>query len=128
MGDDRSGNFMKTGAVGEKIAESYLKRAGYEIIERNFRCKKGEIDLIVKKGNIIVFVEVKTRNTLKYGFPVEAITKEKVRHIKKTAYLYIISSGVLGKTQADGVDFRFDVIEVLKYKNKDYIRYNKNVF
>ncbi|EPS50345.1 hypothetical protein CFSAN002367_12475 [Clostridium botulinum CFSAN002367] len=78
------------GSFGETIAVDYIKNCGYIILERNFRCKLGEIDIIAKDKNFIVFIEVKTRYSYIYGSPSEAITFRKQNKIYKTAQLYII--------------------------------------
>jgi len=119
--DDR---IMKTGKAGEITAEEYLIKKGYQIIERNYRCKQGEIDLIVKKDNILSFVEIKTRNTMKYGLPCESITNGKIRHIKSTAYQYI----TVTKKMNENTDCRFDVVEVLRINDRQYIRHTENAF
>ena len=79
----------ETGKIGEDIATKYLEQIGYEIIQRNFECKIGEIDIIAKDKNEIVFVEVKTRKNNTFGTPFEAITKTKYENIKKGALKYI---------------------------------------
>ncbi len=101
------------GKNGEDIAVEYLQQKGYKIIERNFYCKIGEIDIIALKDEYIVFIEVKTRSSNKYGVPSEAITKEKLKHLYRTAkyYLYIRN------LQDEFV--RFDVIEVY-FQNSKY--------
>ena len=78
----------KTGADGEKIAQQYLEKEGYEIIDKNFYCRFGEIDIIAKRGEEIVFVEVKTRKQSKYGEPAESVTKCKQNNIYKVAEFY----------------------------------------
>ena len=79
------------GEKGEKRACKYLELKGYKILERNYRCKLGEIDIIAEdKNKDIVFVEVKTRSSLKYGAPSEAVNQYKQIHIKKVAS-YIIA-------------------------------------
>lgn len=90
----------------------------------NYRCRIGEIDIIAMQGNTIAFVEVKTRHSLKYGRPVEAITALKINHIKRTANWYIAAEGPF----CDDVEFRFDVIEVLLIDNKSYTNHIKNAF
>ena len=65
----------KIGILGEQIACSYLKNEGYTIIERNFRCKIGEIDIIAWKNNEIIFIEVKTRSSNYFGKPAESVTE-----------------------------------------------------
>ena len=94
------------GKLGEDVAERYLKQKGYLIIERNFSCRQGELDIIAKEKDFLVFVEVKTRSNLLYGKPVEAVNINKRKHMIKVAkyYLHIHSW--------DNRFVRFDVIEV----------------
>ena len=99
-------NTRRFGYIGEKIAQSYLTRKGYEIIETNFLTKRGEIDIISKKDKNIIFVEVKTRTNLKFGTPATAVNLIKKRHIKSAAAIFLY----LYKYQ--GYNVRFDVIEI----------------
>lgn len=115
---------IKTGKRGEEIARKLLVNKGYKILEMNYRSKVGEIDIIAIHRNVVVFVEVKTRHSLKYGRPVESITQTKVRHIQKTANWYINVEGPF----CDGVEFRFDVVEVLLIDDKSYVNHMENVF
>lgn len=73
------------GRLGEDLAAAFLTRAGYAILERNWRCARGEIDLIARDGNETVFVEVKTRSSLAFGHPFEAITDRKVARLRGLA-------------------------------------------
>ena len=93
------------GDKGEKLAEAYLKKQGYKILKRNYRTPLGEADLVVQKGEEIVFVEVKTRTSDDYGTPAASVTKTKQAHYKKIAAYYI--SG-----RKEEVAVRFDVVEV----------------
>lgn len=77
-----------TAIIGEDIASKYLEKKGYRIIERNFRKGYGEIDIITTKSNVLVFVEVKTRTSNKYGTPAEAITYPKLKSLIRTAEFY----------------------------------------
>lgn len=95
------------GSLGEDIAENYLRQIGYTILQRNFRCRIGEIDLIGKDGNYICFIEVKTRYGSLFGNPCESVTYSKQRKIYKTAELYIM------KKKLFKFNFRFDVIEII---------------
>ena len=99
------------GQTGEDIAEIYLVKKGYKIIERNFSCRQGEIDIIAKYKEEVVFIEVKTRTNKRYGEPIDAITYYKKKHILKSIkyYLYI--------SKLEDVFVRIDVIEV--YQKKD---------
>lgn len=101
-------NKRKTGKSYEKIAGEYLIRQGCEIIEYNFWCRTGEIDLITRQGNALVFVEVKYRKDEKYGFPGEAVTKQKQNQIRKTANVYLAKNGYSLNTVC-----RFDVVLLL---------------
>ncbi len=104
------------GQNGENIAENYLKSIGYFILNRNYRCKQGEIDIIAKDGEEIVFVEVKTRSSIIYGNPAEAVDTYKQKHIRKAAEVYVYSN------QLYNCYIRFDVIEV--YLNRQTYRIN----
>ncbi|MGL4339495.1 MAG: YraN family protein [Rhodoglobus sp.] len=73
------------GAQGEAIAARYLEHAGFVIIDRNWRCHQGEIDLIARDGDELVFVEVKTRSSVLFGHPLEAITARKLSRLKRLA-------------------------------------------
>ena len=93
------------GQKGENKAKNYLKRRGYQILETNYRTKAGEIDLIAKEKECLVFVEVKTRTTEEYGAPAEAVSFYKQQHMLKSARYYLACHG--GECEC-----RFDVIEV----------------
>jgi putative endonuclease len=77
------------GSWGEKEAEAYFANQGLAILGRNFRTRDGEIDLIVKDSEEIVFVEVKTRTSNEFGFPEEAVTEEKIEHLIEAAERYL---------------------------------------
>ena len=76
------------GIRGEEIAANYLKKKGYRIISRNFRLRNGEIDIIATHNNTLVFIEVKTRTSNKYGTPFEAITYFKLKALLRSAQIY----------------------------------------
>ena len=101
-------NNKKVATLGETIATEYLIKKGYTILDRNFACKMGEIDIIAKLNNLIVFVEVKARNTEDYGKPFEAVTYSKIQKIIKSAKLYILKNKLFDN------DIRFDVISILR--------------
>ncbi len=96
------------GARGEREAERALKRAGYKIVERNFTSRFGEIDLIAMDGDILVFIEVKTRTTTAYGTGGEAIDKRKQGRIVKSSMEYIAQ-----KWQGPEPLARYDVVSVM---------------
>ncbi len=93
------------GKLGEDKAKKYLKRQGYRILESNYRTKAGEIDLIAKAKECLVFVEAKTRTSDEYGTPAEAVSYYKQQHMLKSAKYYLAKHG--GECEC-----RFDVIEV----------------
>ena len=100
-------NKRAAGNSGETAACEALTRAGLTILERNFRRPTGEIDIIAKEKRTIAFIEVKTRSSLRFGRPAEAVDKAKQLHILRTAMLYLAEKGL------DDVPVRFDVVEVL---------------
>lgn len=110
------------GNLGENEACKYLKKKSYKIMERNYRKKCGEIDIIAQKGDKIAFVEVKTRSKTDYGEPAEYVTYNKQQKIKKTALFYI------GENDIDA-DFSFDIAEVfIDDKKVLSINYIENAF
>lgn len=112
------------GSLGENLAKDFLIKEGYEILDMNYRCKIGEIDLISKINDIICFVEVKTRYFNTYGTPIESITLRKQQKIYKIAQYYSL------KNKLNNVFFRFDVIEVILNMNSNDFTLNliKNAF
>lgn len=113
---------MNKRAVGteyEKRAGAHLKKIGYEIIAYNFRCRLGEIDIIARDGEYLVFVEVKYRKDTSSGNPLEAVNGKKQRIISRTASYYCLTHGY-GET----TPCRFDVVAVLG----DEIMVVKNAF
>jgi len=80
---------VTTGNNGEDLACEYLKKQGYKILERNYRIRGGEIDIVAMDKEYLVFVEVKTRSSHEFGFPVEAMTPWKIKFLLKTAQFYI---------------------------------------
>ena len=108
--------------LGENKACKYLQKNKYKIIERNFRCKFGEIDIIAKNNKEIIFIEIKTRERITYGLPAEAITYTKQKHMYKTAqyYLYI--------NKLENICTRFDAIEIYIISEKEIkINHIKNI-
>ena len=92
--------------IGESLASEHLKARGCKILVQNYRAKRGEIDLIVQDGEFIVFVEVKTRRSLQFGLPQEAVTIQKQRQISKIALAYLQAQNLLD------APCRFDVIAI----------------
>lgn len=77
-----------TGILGEKLAQAFLKKQGYRILETNYRCPRGEIDIIARHRDFLVFIEVRSKKSLEFGTPEESITLTKKRRLKATAYHY----------------------------------------
>jgi putative endonuclease len=82
---------QESGKLGEQIARSELKKKGYRIIETNYRCRQGEIDIVAHQGNSLVFIEVRTRTGKAFGSPEESVTAMKKRHLAATAMEYLSS-------------------------------------
>jgi putative endonuclease len=95
------------GTIGESIAATFLKGAGFTIVECNFRCVCGEVDIIARDGRTIVFVEVKCRNNDRYGPPQLAVTPFKQRQISKAALVW------LSKRRLYDAEARFDVVAIV---------------
>ena len=115
---------MKSSLFGiscERKAYSYLKGLGYEILNLNYKNKIGEIDIIAKDGNTIVFVEVKGRLTRQFGDPLEAINMRKQNKIRQVATVYLIQNNLIN------TPVRFDAISVLGEDDAE-IRHIKNAF
>jgi putative endonuclease len=116
---------MNLGDFGEERAANYLTSQGYEILCRNFRCKRGEIDIVSRdkiRENLIVFFEVKTRRNRGFGLPCEAVTPSKIHKMKRAIKVYTSIH------KCGNYDLRIDVIEILLLNKKTYIRHIKNVF
>ncbi len=111
------------GEIGERLTADYLKRQGYRIVDRNYRCRFGEIDIVAEEPEkgILCFVEVKTRSGLRCGLPCEAVTSRKLCHIRMSAFYYTANC------RPGCGDYRVDVAEVLRLRGKYYIRYTENV-
>lgn len=109
------------GNKGEDIAIEYLEKRGYIILERNFYCRQGEIDIIAKDKNEIVFIEVKSRSSIQYGCPSEAVNKQKIRHLYRTSKYYLYKNKYLNNY------IRFDVIEILIKNGKFNVNHIKQI-
>ncbi len=110
------------GDQGEKYAASYLKRRGYRILERNYRTKRGEVDLVVQEGDTLVFVEVKTRRNAEYGSPQVAVNSQKQKQISHAAISYLQSHRCFDKP------CRFDVIGIIWSDTDVKIEHIQNAF
>lgn len=111
------------GKKGEKVAVKYLKNLGLEIIECGFKAMRGEIDIIARENDTIVFVEVKTRKTNEFGSPLEAVDSRKQSQIKKIASIYIL------RRYQRFIPCRFDVVGITVKEGGDYeISHVRNAF
>jgi putative endonuclease len=110
-----------TGKEGEKIAAAFLKKKGYKIIETNYRCPLGEIDIIAREKDEIVFVEVKTRKSPEMGYPEQAVGINKQKKMSQLALWY------LQKKDADA-KARFDVVAVTMSASGNEVRLITNAF
>lgn len=114
---------LALGAHGEELAAQYLRAAGMDIVEQNWRCRYGELDLIARDAEVTAFVEVKTRSGLRFGIPAEAVTFTKQQRIRRLALLW------LNEQQGPWRQIRFDVVSVLvKPQSEPVIEHLKAVF
>ena len=110
------------GRRSENLAVWYLKKIGYKIIEQNYRTPLGEIDIIAKEKKTIVFVEVKSRQSIRYGNPKWAVTPRKQRKISMVALQYLKS------TRQTDARARFDVVAITSNRDEPQIEVVKNAF
>ncbi len=105
---DKTGkNYQELGATGEQLARRFLSNKGYRILTTNYRSRRGEIDIVCQDGDTIVFVEVKTRSSEKFGTPAEAVTAVKQRRLLRLAQEYLISHNL------ENQPVRFDVLSLI---------------
>ncbi|WP_163339723.1 YraN family protein [Desulfopila sp. IMCC35008] len=107
-----SPNRRNLGASGEDIAANHLCKNGYNVLKRNFRNRSGEIDIIARDGDVLTFIEVKTRRSEKHGSPAAAVTYRKQQQISKVALYYLALHNLFDH------DARFDVVSILLRKNQ----------
>ena len=112
-------NKRETGSRYEQLAAAFLKEQGFQILERNYRCRSGEIDLIAKDGRYLVFVEVKYRKTGAAGSALEAIDGRKAARIRRVASVYLYE-----KRYPEETPCRFDAAGI----DGDRITYVKDAF
>ncbi|HEY5540156.1 MAG TPA: YraN family protein [Coriobacteriia bacterium] len=113
----------RLGERGEDAAAAFLERAGMTVVERNWRCQAGEIDIVGLDDDAIVFVEVKTRRTVNKGTPEEAVTPAKRRRYAKLAAAYLQTAGL------SDVPVRFDVITLLVIaEDRALLRHHRAAF
>ncbi len=105
-------NKQALGRWGEARTQRWYRRHGYEVLERNWRCGRGEVDLICQQGSLVVFCEVKTRSSVAYGMPAEAVGVEKQRRIRRLAAQWLAQQSAVS-SELGSRQIRFDVAEVL---------------
>ena len=114
-------NKLELGKAGEEISCIYLEQIGYRIMERNFSCRQGEIDIIAKDKDEYVFIEVKTRSNIKFGRPKEAVNEPKQKHIYKSTKFYLYLH------KLNDAFIRFDVIEIYFINERYKLKHLKQV-
>jgi putative endonuclease len=115
-------HYHAVGKTGEEIAIQYLLQQGYQVLERNYRCRFGEIDLIARDGSTLAFIEVKTRRSQKFGPAAAAVTLEKQRHLVKASQVYLTR-----KRKAHEL-CRFDVVTIELDALRSHIELIKDAF
>lgn len=111
-----SASRIELGRWGEQLAASHLESLGYKVLERNWRCRRGEIDLVASAGEVLVFVEVKTRRGRDHGTPEEALTTAKVRRLLELSQRYLLEHDL------ENVDWRVDMVAVELNQQGELVR------
>lgn len=108
---------LRLGASGEDAAEAWYRERGYEVLDRNWRCREGELDLVCRRSDVLVFSEVKTRSSLAFGHPAEAVTVAKQRKVRQVARRWLADQAeraeVDGGVRRGPREIRFDVVAIL---------------
>lgn len=102
------------GRHGEQLAAEYLERAGMRVLDRNWRCAEGEVDIVAAQRQVLVVCEVKTRSSDRYGTPLEAITRQKQRRLRRLAICWVVAHGVLFD------EIRIDAVGVLRASSGEF--------
>lgn len=111
------------GRWGEDVAVRHLETAGYEVLARNWRCKEGELDVVARSGDTVVFVEVKTRSGTAYGWPAEAVDG------RKASRIHLVAGRFLATEHPRGWDrLRFDVVSVLRQAGPPVVTHLQGAF
>ncbi|HHV65209.1 MAG TPA: YraN family protein [Peptococcaceae bacterium] len=111
------------GQMGESLAVAYLQEAGLRIIQQNYRCPKGELDIVARDGEYLVFVEVRTRTSAKRGTAEESISGKKAQKLKTLAAYYLLERGF-----KEWPPLRFDVVAINVISRQPVINWIKNIF
>lgn len=112
---------IELGQLGENLAVDHLITKNFEILDRNYRWKKSEIDIICKQNNLLIVVEVKTRQTAAYGQPYDAVTRSKQKQIIKVTNQYIEENDI-------DLEVRFDVISIVQNQHRTGIEHIEGAF
>jgi len=115
-------NRRSKGKEGENLAAQFLEKKGYSILERNYRFERGEIDLVAKEGQELVFVEVKSRHSQEYGAPEESVTPAKEAQLKKVAEGYLYEHNI------ENQSCRFDIVTITYQHGTPVLRLIHNAF
>jgi len=102
------------GRQGEQRAADYLREAGFRVLDRNYRCADGELDIVAAERRILVACEVKTRSGVRYGTPFEAVTPQKLKRLRRLAVRWVVAHGVIFD------ELRVDLIGVLRTGTDDF--------
>ena len=119
---DASPSTRAVGARGEALAILQLKKLGYRVLEQNFHCRGGEIDIVARRADVLVFVEVKARSSEAFGSPLEAIGPTKRRRLERAAQVY------LAQKKLHGVPVRFDLVGVRLDRDPPEVEVVPNAF
>lgn len=119
----KSMNNKEMGIAGEKMALQYLLNKGYILLYQNYRAGRAEIDLVMKRENIIVFVEVKTRNTHFFGNPEASVNFKKMNHLQAVAAYYLASNPAFSR-----MDIQFDIVSIVLNKLQTEIVHLEDAF
>ena len=109
------------GSQAEDLARRFLEARGLELLTRNFRCRSGELDLIMRDGEQLVFVEVRSRRHTRYGTPAESVTRTKQQRLLRTAAFYL-------QRQRIDPPCRFDVVAILQSDGEPQVEWIRNAF
>ena len=115
---------LDIGKFGENLAVDFLTKRGYKIADRNFSCPLGEMDLVARENGVVVFIEVKSRSSIRFGLPQEAVDFNKRRKLAQVALFYMKMNNL------SGMGMRFDVVSVLinRAKMDAVIQLERNAF
>lgn len=113
---------ISLGKIGEELAMAHLKRMKYKILERNYKCLLGEVDLVARDKNTLVFIEVKTRKTKDFGGPAAAVDLRKQRQLSKVALHY------LAQKKLNNIPARFDVVAIELIGSAPHVQIIRNAF